>query len=587
MESSDDYDSPAEDRNPSPPPELAQNSDLISAECIGDTAFSKHWLFTTLIKLIEEVDQENAGPDRGSGDGRGELVVDVDDDLQNELCKLWDMSMNSDVAKFLDEFKAVEIMTGIIQKSKAPRVIEICVGVLGNMACEQPICDRMAQDHKFIELMLSMMETRDTPTLVENTRLVSTCLANTGSRGPWVSAIQRSEDIIGHLTFILSSSTNCDLLKNTAELVDTLLDLEPDLCISWATIDFVHALMEATEQIGSGHTDALEVSLRIFQSFSTTESGVEALVAHTAALELKVLKYLNIVCEYEIVGVDGKVRPLASALSVLNILFSSRPPAANSHICNDERFMRILLKILEPVYPMLQKYREAVRSHHPDSKNHVTPSNQSNTVKATADQSETKKTPHDAGDADNKNKSAEENKEAENGLDETEQAELKELSVLYEILSGMILDYCKIAFVESSKTDHEDTTQQEGENNSNTDNGQNTENQHTDTSNDMPSTSDIVNQGEQSQQRSKGDNPVINCVPILTYLDEACSRGRLNNFGLTLKETEDGQSLFTRLQNLASQHKKERLSRILNDIDNCRIVKRADSAKHLLNENGS
>lgn len=25
----------------------------------------------------------------------GELVVDVDDDLQNELCRLWDMSMNS------------------------------------------------------------------------------------------------------------------------------------------------------------------------------------------------------------------------------------------------------------------------------------------------------------------------------------------------------------------------------------------------------------------------------------------------------------------------------------------------------------
>jgi len=28
-----------------------------------------------------------------------------------------------DVAMFLDEFKAVEIMSGIIEKSKAPRVI--------------------------------------------------------------------------------------------------------------------------------------------------------------------------------------------------------------------------------------------------------------------------------------------------------------------------------------------------------------------------------------------------------------------------------------------------------------------------------
>jgi len=50
----DERDSEEElDRNPSPPPELAENRELLSAECIGDTAFSKHWLFTTLIKLIK------------------------------------------------------------------------------------------------------------------------------------------------------------------------------------------------------------------------------------------------------------------------------------------------------------------------------------------------------------------------------------------------------------------------------------------------------------------------------------------------------------------------------------------------------
>ena len=44
-------DSPA--RNPSPPPELREHAELLDAERIGNTAFSKHWLFTTLMKLIE------------------------------------------------------------------------------------------------------------------------------------------------------------------------------------------------------------------------------------------------------------------------------------------------------------------------------------------------------------------------------------------------------------------------------------------------------------------------------------------------------------------------------------------------------
>ena len=52
------------------------------------------------------------------------------------------------------------------------------------------------------------------------------------------------------ISLLLIDVFSGDLLKNTAELVDVLLDLEPDLCVSWATEDFIQALLEATEQIG-------------------------------------------------------------------------------------------------------------------------------------------------------------------------------------------------------------------------------------------------------------------------------------------------------------------------------------------------
>jgi len=32
---------------------------------------------------------------------------------------------------------------------------------------------------------------------------------NTGSRGPWIKSVQRSEEILDHLKFIFASSTNC------------------------------------------------------------------------------------------------------------------------------------------------------------------------------------------------------------------------------------------------------------------------------------------------------------------------------------------------------------------------------------------
>lgn len=55
-------------------------------------------------------------------------------------------------------------------------------------------------------------------------------------------------------------------------------------------------------------------------------------VSHTDRLEPKIIKYLNIVCEYEIVGVDGKERALSSAISVLNILLTTQTLNKVTHL---------------------------------------------------------------------------------------------------------------------------------------------------------------------------------------------------------------------------------------------------------------
>lgn len=41
------------------------------------------------------------------------------------------------------------------------------------------------------------------------------------------------------------------------------------------------------------------------------------------------LKYLNVICEDEIIGLDGRAQCLASALCVFNVLFSSNENIAN------------------------------------------------------------------------------------------------------------------------------------------------------------------------------------------------------------------------------------------------------------------
>lgn len=44
--------SPVMDRNPSPPPNAGDGEEDGDLDAIGDTVYSKHWLFSTLTRLI-------------------------------------------------------------------------------------------------------------------------------------------------------------------------------------------------------------------------------------------------------------------------------------------------------------------------------------------------------------------------------------------------------------------------------------------------------------------------------------------------------------------------------------------------------
>ena len=149
----------------------------------------------------------------------------------------------------------------------------------------------------------------------------------------------------------------------------------------------------------------------------------------------------------------------------------------------DEKLMRILLKILEPLYPLLQKYNEEFADHYPSFtgsechitsvdqsetsvESHVTPADQSQNASEghvlTADQSvtdsenhmptnqsETKSTAHVTFA--NQSESANELK-LPNGKTETDEVnksdleEFKQLKILYDILSGFLIDYCTYLF---------------------------------------------------------------------------------------------------------------------------------------------
>ncbi|XP_037834177.1 protein saal1 isoform X2 [Kryptolebias marmoratus] len=284
--------SPGLDRNPSPPPDKADGEEEEDLDAIGDTVYSKHWLFSTLTRLINMVAKHS------EENSEGQMQLSEDD--EEDLCKVWDMAMDKDVASVLQEFKVADILLGVIAKSRCPRLTEICVGILGNVACFPDTCVTLSQNEDLGQrtslcvhsaVLLLLLGDADPPTLLETSRLLLMCLSQRDVCSLWLQRIRQQTSVCSNLCFIMCSSTNTDLLEKVGELVDKLFDLDEELMKSWITfhprqeedgerqLDVTSCLLEAAKQLRSESPAGVEVYLHILQLLTTVKEGLQAFAA--------------------------------------------------------------------------------------------------------------------------------------------------------------------------------------------------------------------------------------------------------------------------------------------------------------------
>ncbi|XP_040844399.1 protein SAAL1 isoform X2 [Ochotona curzoniae] len=335
------------DRNPSPPPpsQDGEEDGVAGGDCIGSTVYSKHWLFGVLSGLIQIVSPESSR----SGSDDEDPQVELDEEVENDICRVWDMSMDEDVALFLQEFKAPDIFMGVLAKSKCPRLREICVGILGNMACFQEICVSISSDQNLGQVLLNCLYDSDPPTLLETSRLLLTCLSQTEVASVWVERIREHPAIYDSICFIMSSSTNVDLLVKVGEVVDKLFDLDEKLMLEWIknapvqpsdqvqenseeqpVYRIVPCVLEAAKQVCSENPEWLDVYMHILQLLTTVDDGIQAIVQCPNTRKDTWNLLFDLVCHEFCQSDDPPIilqeqkTVLASAFSVLSSIHASQ-----------------------------------------------------------------------------------------------------------------------------------------------------------------------------------------------------------------------------------------------------------------------
>ncbi|XP_054631467.1 protein saal1 [Dunckerocampus dactyliophorus] len=324
--------SPEMERNPSPPPDAAGGDEAEDTDAIGDTVYSKQWLFSILTRLIQMVTKPSAEDSEGH--------MQLTDDDEEDLCRVWDMAMDSDVAGLLEEFKAPDILLRVIAKSGSPRLTEICVGILGNIACFPDTCLTLSQNEDLCAVLLLLFGDTDPPTLLETSRLILTCVSQKDVSSLWLQRIRQQTSLRSNLLFIMCSSTNTDLLEKVGELVDKLFDLDEELMKSWiaaepseegddgdSCLDLASCLFEAAKQLRSENPNGLEVYLHILHLLTTVNEGIQMFASSEGAGKAVWSFVFEVIvedlCQFNDLAVvlHEKIGTLVQAFSVLQALY--------------------------------------------------------------------------------------------------------------------------------------------------------------------------------------------------------------------------------------------------------------------------
>ncbi|XP_017653728.1 protein SAAL1 isoform X2 [Nannospalax galili] len=380
------------DRNPSPPPadrDQEEEQDPAGGDCVGRTVYSKHWLFGVLSGLIQTVTSENAK----SGSDDKESQMELDEEMENDICRVWDMSMDEDVALFLQEFNAPDIFMGILVKSKCPRLREICMGILGNMACFQEICVSISSDKNLGQVILHCVYDSDPPTLLETSRLLLTCLSQTEVASVWVERIREQPAVHDSICFIMSSSTNVDLLVKVGEVVDKLFDLDEKLMLEWIrngaarpldqpqedcdeqpVFRIVPCVLEAAKQVRSENPEGLDVYMHILQLLTTVDDGIQAIVQCPDTRKDTWNLLFDMVCHEFCQADDPPIMlqeqktVLASVLSVLSAICSSQAEQEHPKMETDLPLIDSLIRVLQNMEHCQKKPENSTESNTEDPK---------------------------------------------------------------------------------------------------------------------------------------------------------------------------------------------------------------------------
>ncbi|XP_016992783.1 uncharacterized protein [Drosophila takahashii] len=200
---------------PPPAQDDAEEAELLErmrGDAVGSTMFSSRFILQTVMKLVE---LQPESP--------------LEQQLEDDLCKVWDMSVSPEVVTLLLENEAIDpIMYSLMAGCEDVRLYEILIGLLGNMCAQVECAELLTCSHSTMETLFKLTNCMDTAMLIQLMRLFQYIMAHVLSGKEqfavdWYVCFAAFENSAKNLGGILQHSVSDELLIAALKATNAVL----------------------------------------------------------------------------------------------------------------------------------------------------------------------------------------------------------------------------------------------------------------------------------------------------------------------------------------------------------------------------
>ena len=371
--------------------ELRKLEELAKDSAVGETMYDKKSVIEKILEVGKHFQETSYIID-------GELR-ELDHDIEEKLCTLWDISVEEDVSHFYLEHGVLDIFIELFSNPNN-RVKEIAAGIMSNMVFHPSVFIKLMDVDKYLESCSKLLEEKDSPTLVVTLRILHSYsfnlfqLLNSDERER-----RRKEDIknvlnrflvylsleriVRNIGIIVASCTNKEVLLNASKFLSLFSELweyceeRSKVAQYFAEEPFIVCILEAiTESLGEDKTEKhLAVFMNIIYENDVDKDTSAALsdkvlVITNRLLKEHVLKY-NTVEESDIEFIFNLLYLIKVSLNsggyesipfrLSSTLASVRSRMEASDLDKDSVNMASVFRILDS----LEAFLETIKNDHP------------------------------------------------------------------------------------------------------------------------------------------------------------------------------------------------------------------------------